>query len=314
MSAVGKQWVEAGEADVRRRLASADGAWSLAEELPPVELLRAFDAAAKRLSLPSAAASLGLAADELDQQLTRLEAWLGCLLFERRRDALLLTADGASLWRSVAEAFSLLRRASARLRERAEASVIRISASPIYAELRLAPLVERLAVTFPNCRLEIVPTTRPVDPGADAIDFCVRCGEGDWIGDDGERLHPLWAIPVVGAGCPSPPPVRLDYPFRGSDMWRVWQLRGGHPGHGDIDIRRHAGADEALAACAAGQGVSLALLPVAQDWIAQGRLRPTGEGPALLVGWASLLGRPLAPTQRRLRAIRGWLQAMLGEH
>jgi LysR family glycine cleavage system transcriptional activator len=72
-------------------------------ELPPLELLRSFEAAARTLSFTQAAGELFLTQSAVSRQIQQLEASLGVLLFERRHRALALTEGGAVLQRAVVE-------------------------------------------------------------------------------------------------------------------------------------------------------------------------------------------------------------------
>jgi len=65
--------------------------------LPPLELLRSFEAAARRLSFTEAAAEVSLTQSAVSRQVQQLEGSLGVLLFERRHRALALTEAGTVL-------------------------------------------------------------------------------------------------------------------------------------------------------------------------------------------------------------------------
>ena len=62
--------------------------------LPPLNSLRAFEAAARHLSLTKAAAELNVSPGAISHQIRGLEALLGVQLFERRVRAIVLTAAG----------------------------------------------------------------------------------------------------------------------------------------------------------------------------------------------------------------------------
>src|SRR5579862_7999493 len=67
--------------------------------LPPLELLLAFEAAARQLSFTKAAAELHLTQSAVSRQIQALERSLGTKLFERRTRALLLTEAGQQLYK-----------------------------------------------------------------------------------------------------------------------------------------------------------------------------------------------------------------------
>ena len=85
-------------------------------ELPPLDLLRSFEAAARTLSFTQAAAELFLTQSAVSRQIQQLEASLGVLLFERRHRALALTEAGGVMQRAVVDSLERLRDATARVR------------------------------------------------------------------------------------------------------------------------------------------------------------------------------------------------------
>ena len=70
----------------------------LMHDLPPLNGLRAFEAAARHLSLTKAAAELNVSPGAISHQIRGLEALLGVQLFERRVRAIVLTAPGKLLY------------------------------------------------------------------------------------------------------------------------------------------------------------------------------------------------------------------------
>ena len=99
-------------------------------ELPPLELLRSFEAAARTLSFTQAAGELFLTQSAVSRQIQQLEASLGVLLFERRHRALALTEGGAVLQRAVVESLERLRDATARLRAAPMLRQVAITCTP----------------------------------------------------------------------------------------------------------------------------------------------------------------------------------------
>src|SRR5260221_9077814 len=84
--------------------------------LPPLDLLRGFEAAARHLSFTRAAVELFLTQSAVSRQIQALESFLGAPLFERRHKALALTAAGQAYYRAVAPVLDQLREATRRAR------------------------------------------------------------------------------------------------------------------------------------------------------------------------------------------------------
>src|SRR6187551_1546641 len=85
-------------------------------ELPPLDLLRSFEAAARHLSFTLAGQELFLTQSAVSRQIQQVEASLGVPLFERRHRALALTEAGRVLQRAVVDCMERLRDATSHVR------------------------------------------------------------------------------------------------------------------------------------------------------------------------------------------------------
>src|SRR3989304_2775699 len=95
-----------------------------ARALPALDLLKAFEAAARHLPFTRAAAELFLSQSAVSRQIQQLEAQLGLPLFIRRTRALLLTAAGQRYFRDVSQALHQLRAAGANLHAAADSRIV----------------------------------------------------------------------------------------------------------------------------------------------------------------------------------------------
>lgn len=84
--------------------------------LPPLNALRAFEAAARHLSFKLAAQELHVTPGAIGQQVKALENRLGVQLFERLHKQLVLTEAGKTFLPDVGSGFHQLAKATARLR------------------------------------------------------------------------------------------------------------------------------------------------------------------------------------------------------
>ncbi len=80
--------------------------------LPPLNGLRAFEAAARHLSFTRAADELGVTPGAVSQQVKTLEAALGITLFQRLPRSLILTDDGEAYLPQISVAFEIIARAT----------------------------------------------------------------------------------------------------------------------------------------------------------------------------------------------------------
>src|SRR3546814_6887075 len=90
----------------------------MARKLPPLNALRAFEAAARHLSFTKAAAELHVTQAAISHQIKALEEWLGLPLFKRQNRALLLTDAGQAYLPPMREAFDRIQEATATLQQR----------------------------------------------------------------------------------------------------------------------------------------------------------------------------------------------------
>lgn len=111
--------------------------------LPPLNALRAFEAAARHLSFNAAAAELHVTPAAVSHQIKALEADLGVKLFRRLNRAVRLTDAGQACLPELREAFDRLAEAVARARRADTGGILTVSASPALAAKWLVPRLDR---------------------------------------------------------------------------------------------------------------------------------------------------------------------------
>jgi len=94
--------------------------------LPPLNALRAFEAAARHLSFKQAAYELHVTAGAISQQVRLLEERLGVQLFERLTRQLILTRAGEAYLTPVRQAFRRIAEATSELRPEGITSLLHI--------------------------------------------------------------------------------------------------------------------------------------------------------------------------------------------
>lgn len=141
--------------------------------MPPLNALKAFEAAARHESFAHAAAELSVTPAAVSQQIKQLEAWLGSPLFKRRAHGLQLTDAGRAALPSLTSAFDALGGAVHELRAYAPRDQIVIAALPAIAQLWLAPRLPRLRSAFPNFRPSIHAIEEPPDFRREPFDLAI---------------------------------------------------------------------------------------------------------------------------------------------
>ncbi|HXF79247.1 MAG TPA: transcriptional regulator GcvA [Usitatibacter sp.] len=142
--------------------------------LPPLDLLRGFEAAARHLSFTRAAAELFLTQSAVSRQIQALEEFVGVPLFERRHKALALTEAGENYQRSVASALDQVREATRKLRQTRQNHVLTVTTTVSFAALWLVPRLSRFRKENPGVDVRITATHEVVDLDREGVDVAIR--------------------------------------------------------------------------------------------------------------------------------------------
>ncbi|MBV8615864.1 MAG: LysR family transcriptional regulator, partial [Acetobacteraceae bacterium] len=263
---------------------------------PPLNALRAFEAAARHLSLTKAALELNVTPGALSHQIRGLEDHLGLKLFDRGVRSIALTAAGKALQPGLQAGFLHIRDALASLNRLGEGRVLVISAPPGLTSKWLAPRLYRFSLAHPEIDVRVSSSLNNANFITDSVDAAIRnlpvsrLKPGDAAQDETlevEKLIDLSLVPVM-----SPALVDKLGPFTSPDMlkhaplihdeslaaraavptWADWFAAAGVK---DADVSRglrFSSADHALDATAEGAGVLLAFDALACDDLRTGRL------------------------------------------
>ena len=297
--------------------------------MPPLNALRAFEAAARHLSLTRAAAELHVTPGALSHQIRALEEMLGRKLFERRVRAIALTPAGKLLYPGLQTGFAQIQEAVAGLDVDAGERVLVISAPPGFTAKWLVPRLYRFATANPDIDVRVSSSVTYADFAVDGVDVAVRNLPNPPIGAKPsptlmlEKLIELSVVPVcnprlVAEYGPIGRPNALarvplihddtlahlpDYP-----VWSDWFRVVGFAG---VDVSRGLrfnSTDHALDAASEGAGVLLAHDVPAYDDLRTGRL-VVPIGPALPTGRAYYFACPKNRSERaHVQAFRTWVK------
>jgi LysR family glycine cleavage system transcriptional activator len=141
--------------------------------MPPLNALKAFEAAARHASFARAAEELGVTPAAVSHQVKALEAWLGAPLFVRRAQGLGLTELGRAALPSLSAAFDALGRAVQDLRGAAPRAQVAIAALPAIAQLWLAPRLPAARAAFPGLRPSVHALETPPDLRRELFDLAI---------------------------------------------------------------------------------------------------------------------------------------------
>src|SRR4051812_2022655 len=132
-------------------------------KLPPLNALKAFEAAARAESFTRAAEELNVTQGAISHQVKALETTLGVPLFTRERQRLALTQAGRDYLAVVRDAFDRIALGAGRLLERRRSGVLSLSTSPDFAAKWLVHRLGRFAESHPTIDLRVSATDHHVD-------------------------------------------------------------------------------------------------------------------------------------------------------
>ena len=244
-------------------------------QLPPLELLLAFEAAARQLSFTKAGEELFITQSAVSRQIQALEASLGGKLFERRTRALLLTDNGQLLYKQVQEILQDLQDTTQKLRGAAAVRTVTVTTTPGFASLWLIPRLNAYLQAHKGVDVRISATYDTVELERGGVDLAIRYAKAGEMA--GERpLFEEEVIPVCSPALAADParPLRVPADLRAHVLlhsddsqyswmeWNIWLhahgLRDLKPA-GTLQFNQY---DQLVQAAVNGQGVALGRLPI----------------------------------------------------
>jgi LysR family glycine cleavage system transcriptional activator len=168
----------------------------MAWQLPPLNPLRAFEAAGRNLSFKRAAAELNVTQAAVSRQVRLLEDTLGVKLFSRHHRAVTLTAEGREYLGDASAALNQLSTATARLKASKKKEILRLQGYPTVSMHWLVPCLTRFHEVYPNIEVQLSVSHDTPDFEHSDLDGAIRSGRGEWRGLRSIRLFPYVLVPV----------------------------------------------------------------------------------------------------------------------
>jgi LysR family glycine cleavage system transcriptional activator len=143
-------------------------------DLPPLDQLEAFEAAARHLSFTRAADELSLTQSAVSRQVASLESFFGVALFARLHRALRLSAEGLLLQRTVVDVLQQLHQVSGTLRGDSRVKTVVVTTTVGFAGLWLIPRLSGFTATRPDVDVRISATNTLANLNRDGVDVAIR--------------------------------------------------------------------------------------------------------------------------------------------
>ena len=292
-------------------------------ELPRLDLLRSFEAAARHLSFTLAAHELALTQSAVSRQIQQMEEGLGVALFERQHRSLALTDAGKVMNRAVIDCLERLRDATASVRSTTRLRQVSVTTTPGFASLWLIPRLARFSANHPQVDVRMSATLDLLDMERSQLDVAVRfCPTGE---GQGQPLFEETVLPVCAPQLlqdrarPLRTPADLEHhtllameppqDTAPTADWAPWLEIMGLPELRTKNTMRLANYSDAVAAALAGHGVVIGRLPLIADLMREGRLVAPFKGAGASRRAYFVIASPRAAHNPDAQDFMRWLRA-----
>lgn len=289
-------------------------------DLPSLNALAAFEAAARHLSLTRAAEELGVTPGAVSKQVKALEDEVGRPLFLRLHRALDLTPEGHALFHSLKEAFERVAGTIRQVGQMGSARTVTIGTTMAFAQLWLMPRLGDFWTAHQDIVIDHIISDRSQDANRTGIDLRVRYGDGSWPEETAALLFGDRIIAVASPGFLARHKVRSVHDLPGLPLlsvegvdwtWTTWAgfLRQAGAPHRKLNVRRFNSYVIALQAAQAGQGVALGWVSLIRPLLARRVLAQAGPAEIVAPQSFHLTWSARQPLSPEAEVLRDWLLA-----
>jgi LysR family glycine cleavage system transcriptional activator len=295
----------------------------MSRRLPPLNAVRAFEAAGRHGSFLLAARELRVTAGAISHQVKALEAFLGVRLFHRLQRGIALTDAGLNYLAGSRDAFDRLAAATEQLAIGNRARTLRISALPAFAEKWLVPRLQHFQERCPEVDVRLAADAELVDFISRDYDVGLRYTDGRHLGLRvdllfEEQIFPVCSPALLRGQRPLRRPADLAeqtllYDVHWQDDWRQWL---GGVGLNNLKPRQESRFtlySMALEAAIRGGGVLIGHSALIADDLASGRLvAPFAERMPAPHAYYLVCPRWAEPRQA-VQSFRNWLSGAVAD-
>jgi LysR family glycine cleavage system transcriptional activator len=296
--------------------------------LPPLNALRAFEAAARHLNFSRAADELSVTPGAVSQQIQNLEDYVGAALFKRTPKGLLLTDAAQTALPALREAFDRLAEAASLLTAAVDGRRLTITAAPSFAAKWLVPRLGAFEQAHPQVDVWLSAGLELVDLTTGEVDVAIRYGAGRYPGLEVRPLMRETVIPVISPDLLAQQPLDKPEDLAGHVLlhdgspdlddscpdWSMWLTARGVRGVDGMRGPRFNQSSLVIEAAVNGRGVALAKQTLAQADLEAGRLVAPLQI-ATAVDFAYYLVHPKAKGRLpQVKAFISWIEAEAQAH
>jgi LysR family transcriptional regulator, glycine cleavage system transcriptional activator len=249
--------------------------------LPPLNSLKAFEAAARLGSFNKAAAELHVTHGAISRHIKLLEDWLRTPMFQRANRRVALTEAGRVYRDEIGAALDRIALATAHHMGRAQARVLRVSATATLTLRWLIPRLSSFQLDNPSIEVRLTTSNEPIATLGEPFDVIIRRGASDVPGYTASWSLTELRAPVCSPKLVAQVPLRtlqdlrkhtFLLPASRPTVWRDWLMAAGAP---DLQPRQSLVLEhsyQTFQGAVDGLGVATAFVALVSDDIAHGRL------------------------------------------
>jgi LysR family glycine cleavage system transcriptional activator len=291
-------------------------------KLPPVSMLRTFEAAARLRGFSAAAKELFITHSAVSQQIKALEKQVGYPLFQRAGNEMLLTEPGKRLADRVRLILEGMENvfpgdpASDALQEK----VLTVEVMAPIAEKWLIPRLKAFNQLHPDIVLNIRTTPDLVALDDESVNVGLRYGDGNWRGVEKIKLRDEEVFPVCSPEFLEAHPgislqnlTRMPLLRHSLISWRHWFEKAGLPLESPGNALTFNDVTHTIHAALVGQGIVLARSLLVKDHLQAGRLVRLFDIPVPGTYSYYLVWRQNEAKEPVMALFRNWVIAAMAE-
>lgn len=284
--------------------------------LPPLNAVKAFEAAGRLENFSAAAVELNVTPGAVSRQIKNLEQYLGVDLFARVGNEVQITAAGRLYLGYVQDGFGKLQAGTRAVRAEQAGQPLHIWGSRFFIRLWLLPRLPDFHAQFADQEV-LITTVRPDAPLPAEIDVAILPGSGRWTGMRTDLLLPRLLVPVCSpAYLKSAPPLTKPADLEhhtlletliGTTEWDRWSAKAGA---GSLALARRVtftSTDLAFSAALDGLGIVLGRHGFIEGDLKKGNLVKPFESTLDAGDGFYLIYRDRGPLPDRVRNFRRWI-------
>lgn len=292
----------------------------MSRKLPPLNALRAFEAAARHLSFTRAADELFVTQAAISHQVKALEDHLGIKLFKRLNRALMLSDEGQRYYPAVRDGLDQLANATEQLLKSDRDGLLTVSTTPSFASLWLVPRIQNFTRKYPEIDVRIAAEDRVVDFDRDDVDCAIRYGKGGWSNLFQTKLMDEKHFPVCSPhylarypGLTEPRALKNhtllhDYAIISKEeTWEHWLKKANATEVNASRGPKFSHTHMVIQACIAGEGIAIGRTTMIQAELDSGRLVPLFDVVVENDTTAFFVCKPKTEEKYKISVFRDWL-------